>query len=150
MIILIICLVVLAIIASIAGSIRYNKLKKKVKSGELKEMPEVKMVTDCGAETCSVEEGGLCELDCLLNSTKKDIDYYDDEELDQYKGIASDQFTEAQEEEFRSIFETMQPTDVPGWVRSLQQRGLNLPDNLKDEVFIILDEQIRTGAYKTA
>jgi len=148
MIVLIISLVILAAIAALAGSIRYAKLKKKVKSGELKEMPKVKMVTDCGADTCAVEEGGLCELDCLLNSTKKDIDYYDDEELDQYKGLASDQYTEAQEDEFRNIFETMQPTDVPGWVRSLQQRGLNIPDNLKDEVFIVLDEQIKTGEYK--
>lgn len=150
MLVLIISLVVLAVIAAIAGSIRNNKLRKQVERGELKEMPKVKMVTDCGADTCAVEEGGLCELDCLLNSASKDIEYYDDEELDQMKGIASNQFTEAQEEEFRNIFETMRPTDVPGWVRSLQQRGLNLPDSLKDEVFIVLDEQIKTGEYKTA
>ena len=44
-------------------------------------------------------------------------------------------------EMFRDVFYTMQETDVAGWVRSLQLRGINLPDNLKDEVFLIIGER---------
>ena len=42
-------------------------------------------------------------------------------------------YTPEQEDEFRDVFYTMQDTDVAGWVRSLQLRGIALPDNIKDE-----------------
>ena len=35
----------------------------------------------------------------------------------------------------------MQDTDVAGWVRSLQLRGIALPENIKDEVFLIIGER---------
>ncbi|MEO4768560.1 phospholipase, partial [Bacteroides uniformis] len=38
-------------------------------------------------------------------------------------------------------FYTMQDTDVAGWVRSLQLRGIALPENIKDEVFLIIGER---------
>lgn len=44
-------------------------------------------------------------------------------------------------EMFRDVFYTMQETDVAGWVRSLQLRGINLPDDIKDEVFLIIGER---------
>ena len=146
MFVLILSLIILGVIAAIAGSIRYTRLHKKVERGELDKMPEVKMVTDCGADTCAVEEGGLCELDCILNSSK-DIEYYDDEELDRFKGMDSDTYNEEDEEEFRNIFETMRPNDVPGWVRSLQLREIALPDGLKDEVFLVYNEQVTIHNY---
>ena len=40
-----------------------------------------------------------------------------------------------------NVFYTMQDTDVAGWVRSLQLRGIALPDNIKDEVFLIIGER---------
>ena len=71
----------------------------------------------------------------------KKIEYYDDEELDKYIGTAPDRYTPEQEEEFRDVFYTMQSEDVAGWVRSLQLRGIALPDNIKDEVFLIVGER---------
>lgn len=69
------------------------------------------------------------------------IEYYDDEELDKYIGIAPEDYTPEQEDEFRDVFYTMQDTDVAGWVRSLQLRGIALPDNIKDEIFLIIGER---------
>ena len=91
MYVLIISLILLGVVAAIAGSIRNKRLRQKVERGELEKMPEVKMVTDCGAESCAVEEGGLCELDCVLNGSKG-IEYYDDEELDRFKGKEGDAY----------------------------------------------------------
>ena len=144
MFVLIISLILLGVVAAIAGSIRYARLHKKVERGELDKMPEVKMVTDCGADSCAVEEGGLCELDCILNSSK-DIEYYDDEELDRFKGRDSDTYSEEEENEFREIFETMLPKDVPGWVRSLQLREIQLPNAVKDEVFLVYNDEIHNS-----
>ena len=39
------------------------------------------------------------------------------------------------------VLYTMQDIDVAGWVRSLQLRGIELPDDLKDEVFLIIGER---------
>ena len=76
--ILIISLVLLGVIALIAGIIRNKRLEKKIEKGELDRMPEVKEVD---AECCGQHE--VCERDSLLAAVSKKIEYYDDEELDQ-------------------------------------------------------------------
>ena len=106
--ILIISLVLLGVIALIAGIIRNKRLQKKIEKGELDRMPEVKEVD---VECCGQHE--VCERDSLLAAVSKKIEYYDDEELDQFIGRAG----------------------------SLQLRGIELPDDLKDEVFLIIGER---------
>ena len=117
--ILIISLIVLALVAATAGIIRNRKLQKKIDRGELDAMPEVQEVD---SECCGQHE--ICERDSLLAAVSKQIEYYDDEELDKYIGTAPDAYTPEQEDEFRDVFYTMQDTDVAGWVRSLQLRGI--------------------------
>ncbi len=134
--ILTIGLLVLAVVAAVAGSLRYRRLQQRVDRGELEAVPEVNPVD---MECCGQHE--VCERDSLLAAVSKQIEYYDDEELDQYIGIAPDSYTPEQEEEFREVFYTMREVDVAGWVRSLQLRGVALPDNLKDEVFLIVGER---------
>lgn len=134
--ILIISLMILAIVAAIAGRLRYRSLQKKIERGELDAMPEVREVD---AECCGQHE--ICEKDSLLAAVSKQIEYYDDEELDKYIGIPEDRYTPEAEEEFRDVFYTMQSEEVAGWVRSLQLRGIALPDNIKDEVFLIIGER---------
>lgn len=134
--ILIISLIILALVAAVAGMIRNRRLQKMIDRGELATMPEVKEVdTEC----CGQHE--VCEKDSLLAAVSKKIEYYDDEELDKYIGISPDRYAPEQEDEFRDVFYTMQDTDVAGWVRSLQLRGIALPDNIKDEVFLIIGER---------
>lgn len=134
--ILIISLLLLAVVAMIAGYIRNKRLQKKIESGELDSFPEVKEVD---AECCGQHE--VCERDSLLAAVSRKIEYYDDEELDQFIGRAPEDYTEEETEMFRDVFYTMQETDVAGWVRSLQLRGINLPDGVKDEVFLIIGER---------
>ena len=126
--ILIISLIALAVVAAIAGTVRNRRLQKKIDNGELDAMPEVQEVD---AECCGQHEAAV----------SKKIEYYDDEELDKYIGTAPDEYTPEQEDEFRDVFYTMQSEDVAGWVRSLQLRGIALPDNIKDEVFLIVGER---------
>lgn len=139
--ILIISLIALALVAAVAGMIRNRKLQQKIDRGELDTLPEV---VEVDAECCGQHE--ICERDSLLAAVSKQIVYYDDEELDKYIGTAPDAYTPEQEDEFRDVFYTMQDTDVAGWVRSLQLRGIALPDNIKDEVFLIIGER-RTGPH---
>lgn len=134
--ILIISLIALAVVAAVAGTIRNRRLHKKVESGELDAMPEVKEVDQ---ECCGQHE--VCEKESLLAAVSKKIEYYDDEELDRYIGVSPDAYTPEQEEEFRDVFYTMQSEDVAGWVRSLQLRGIALPEGIKDEVLLIVRER---------
>lgn len=140
--ILIVSLVVLGVVAAIAGIVRNRRLKEKVESGELEAMPEVNPVD---MECCGQHE--VCEKESLLAAVSKQIEYYDDEELDRYKDMPGDAYSAEQEEEFRDVFYTMQEEDVAGWVRSLQLRGISLPDNLKDEVFLVVGE-LRANPHK--
>ena len=64
--ILIISLILLGIIALIAGYIRNKRLQQKIKRGELDRMPEVKEVD---AECCGQHE--VCERDSLLAAVSK-------------------------------------------------------------------------------
>lgn len=134
--ILIISLIALSLVAAAAGVMRNRKLQKEIDRGELASMPEIREVP---AECCGLHE--VCEQEILLAAVNKKIEYYDDEELDQYTGVSPDRYTPEQEDEFREVFYTMQDTDVAGWVRSLQLRHVALPDTIKDEIFLILGER---------
>lgn len=134
--ILIIGLILLGVIALIAGYIRNKRLQKKIESGELDRMPEVKEVD---AECCGQHE--VCERDSLLAAVSKKIEYYDDEELDRFIGREGNKYTEEEADLFRDVLYTTQDDEVAGWVRSLQLRGIELPDAVKDEVFLIIGER---------
>ena len=77
----------------------------------------------------------------LLAAVSKKIEYYDDEELDRFRGRPSNGYNEEEVEEFREIMYTCKEDEVAGWSRSLQLRGIELPDELKDELFLIVGER---------
>lgn len=95
--------------------------------------------TDSGQECCGMHI--TCEKDSLLQGVSAEIVYYDDEELDACKGIAADAYTDSQIEEFRDVLLTLLPQDIAGWARSLQLRGIVLPEIVKEELLMIVSEQ---------
>ena len=134
--ILIIGLIVLTAIAMAVGYARNKKIQKKIESGELQAAPEI---VEADAECCGQHE--ICEKESLLAAVSKKVEYYDDEELDAYRGRPSNEYTNEEVEQFQEVLYTMKSDEVAGWVRSLQLRGINLPDDLKDEVFMIVGER---------
>ena len=106
--------------------------------GEITEIPEPKELAVVG-ECCGQHE--VCERDSLLAAVSKKIEYYDDEELDRFRGTAADAYDDAAVDEFRDVLYTLKDTEVAGWLRSLQLRAVNLPDALKDEAFLIVGER---------
>lgn len=137
MIYLVLGIVILGIVAFAAGYIREQKLKKQLERGEITELPSIKQVEDM--ECCGQHE--TCEKDSLLAAISKEIEYYNDEELDRFRGRGADEYSEEECEEFREVLYTMKDDEVAGWVRSLQLRAVELPDALKDEVFLIVGER---------
>jgi hypothetical protein len=86
---------------------------------------------------CGAHE--VCEKDSLLNTQNK-FEYYDDEELDQFAGMKSEEYSETDIEEFCKVFYTMRESDVVGWLKSLQLRNIELPEQLRDEALLIVQE----------
>ncbi len=74
-----------------------------------------------------------------MEAAIKEIEYFDDEELDAYKGRTADSYTDDEAEEFREVLYTMRPEEVKDWNRSLILRGVNLPNQLKDEVIMMIE-----------
>ena len=81
----------------------------------------------------------VCEKETLLQTNAK-IEYYDDEELDALAGIAPEQYTAAQQEAIRAVFNTLRENDVPGWCRSMQLRNIVLPADIREEALMIVKE----------
>ncbi len=136
LIILIVSFVALGVVAAIAGTIRHRKLKKKLEAGEIDAMPDI---VEPDAECCGSHE--ICEADSLLAAVSTEIEYYDDEELDRFRGRVSEEYSEAESEEFRDVLYTMESDEVAGWVRSLQHREVELPIDVKEEVLMIVGER---------
>ena len=82
----------------------------------------------------------VCERETLLQ-TNAEIIYYDDEELDTLAGIAAEDYTKEQYKMIREVFETLKASDVPGWVRSIQLRNIQLPLDIREEALLIVVER---------
>ena len=101
------------------------------------EEKDVPQVNPFEMECCGQHEG--CEKESLLAAISRDIVYYNDEELDRFRG--KKKYSEEETEEFREVLYTMRSDEVAGWIRSLQLRQINIPDEMKDEVFLIVGER---------
>ena len=126
-------------IAALTHFLRNRHYQKLVEKGELTEEDVPAEINPADMECCGQHE--ICEKESLLAAISKQIEYYDDEELDRFRGREGNDYTETETEEFRNILYTMHSEEVAGWVRSLQLRQVNLPDDVKDEVFLIVGER---------
>lgn len=82
----------------------------------------------------------VCEKESLLAGVSSNIEYYEDEELDNFRGIKPDEYTDEQIEQFRDVLYTLKPDEISGWARSIQLREINLPTAVKDELIMLAAE----------
>lgn len=93
------------------------------------------------AQTCSTCDGSpssKCEQECMMEAATHDIVYYDDEELDVFRGRPADSYTDDEVEQFSHVLYTMRQDEVAEWCRSLTLRGIQLPNQIKDETFMLI------------
>lgn len=91
---------------------------------------------DDGEECCGEHE--VCEKGKIKRAMRTDIEYFDDEELDRFRGTEPDEYDDEAVEEFREVLYTMHPSEIEDWLKSLELREVALPDALKDELFMLL------------
>ena len=112
----------------------WNAMQRK-KGNQVENKPRE---PEINVECCGQHE--VCERDSLIAAFTDKPEYFDDEELDDYRGQDASAYSEAQAEEFRSVFYTILDEEKPRWIRSLQLRGIALPNQVKDEVLMIIND----------
>ncbi len=127
--------VCLGVFIVVVFELRARKEQKKDTS-EAEKTARKPVVTD--GECCG--QHLVCERETLLQTNAK-VEYYDDEELDALAGIAPEDYTDEQHQIIREVFDTLQEKDVPGWVRSMQLRNIQLPADIREEALLIVVER---------
>ena len=123
---LVVSLVLLGLVAALLG--RFSSRRDE----------EQPVVTTDTCATCN-GDNDRCEQDCMMEAATKPIEYFDDEELDRFKGRPSDSYDDEEVEQFDYVMSTMQQSDLAPWCRSLTLRGIEIPDQLKDEIVSMLE-----------
>ena len=86
------------------------------------EAPVVAPKGDCA--TCDGTPQAKCEQECMMEAAVRPVEYFDDEA-----------------EQFRDVMLTMRQEEVPAWGRSLNLRGVSLPDQVKDDYILLAGER---------
>ena len=130
----IICAVVLLLIFVLYYLDRWNKSQgNNAEQTEQQPQPEVPAGECCGKHV-------VCEKQKLAEARMRSAQYFDDEELDRFRGRCSNGYNDSEVEEFRYIMYTMRQNEVREWMECLQARQIELPDELKEECFSMMNE----------
>ena len=141
---LILLVAIVLVGAVLYGEHRLYMRRRADGNGDIQNSDDIQGDGDDGQERCGMHI--TCEKDSLLASVSKEIEYYDDEELDRFAGKSPDGYTDDEIEEFRDVLITMKPSDIAGWARSLQLRNIALPAAVRDELLMIVAEARQNAA----
>ena len=56
-------------------------------------------------------------------------------------GIPYEDYSEAQITMLENVFYTLREQDVAGWIRSIQLRNIDLPEDIRDQALLIVAER---------
>ena len=121
------------------------EVRARKEKNNTEHLNQAEQATDVATEERSEDDGCcgehlVCERETLLQTNAK-VEYYDDEELDTLSGIRAEEYTQEQYQMIREVFDTLQAKDVPGWVRSIQLRNIQLPLDIREEALLIVVER---------
>ena len=136
---------VVLVVLSLAGRIMRKKNGNDIIPSQQESQSSESLSIEKTEETAPIEEDEeccgeheVCEKGKIKRALRTDIEYFDDEELDRFRGTAPDEYDDEAVEEFREVLYTMHPSEIEDWLKSLELREVTLPDALKDELFMLL------------
>lgn len=112
---------------------RFNKMRGLSQDQAEQTEPEVPAGECCGKHV-------VCEKQKLAEARMRSAQYFDDEDLDRFSGRKSDQYTDQEVDEFRYVLYTMKQDEVREWMECLQARDIEIPDELKEECYSMMNE----------
>lgn len=127
MLILVAILILLGVVTGVMALVMHRK-----------DRPEPPVVEQDTCATCN-GDNDKCEQECMMEAATQPIEYFEDEELDAFRGRPSDSYDDDETQQFADVLYTMRQDEVAAWCRSLTLRGINLPNALKDEVVMMIE-----------
>lgn len=127
MLILVAILMLLGVVTGVMALVMHRKNR-----------PEPPVVEQATCATCN-GDNDKCEQECMMEAATQPIEYFEDEELDAFRGRPSDSYDDDETQQFADVLYTMRQDEVAAWCRSLTLRGINLPNALKDEVVMMIE-----------
>ena len=94
---------------------------------------------DCSDECCGTHD--VCPSEMMLKHIDDPVIYYEDEELDGFKGRDPSSYNDKEVEQFRDVLYTLKPDEIMAWERSVKKRGIALPDVIKEELISLVNER---------
>ena len=96
-------------------------------------------------EEVSIPASGCCGAHevCDFDQIKMDenrIEYYDDEELDDFQNKDANQYTSSQIDQFREVLYTLKTREIKYWLLSIERRKIALPTILVSEARNLMAE----------
>lgn len=131
--------VLIGIVLYILDRCYYRKLRPSSPAETSSDIPAEVAANVAAAEGECCGRHAVCEK-TSLSPLSPEIVYYDDEELDRFRGREPESYDAEEVEEFRDILMTLLPQDVAGWSRSLQVREIQLPVDVREELLMIVRE----------
>ena len=101
------------------------------------EMPQPEQ-EECNDECCGTHD--VCPSEMMLKHLNDPVTYYDDEELDVFKGRDAASYNDDELEQWRDVLYTLKHDELLGWERSIKKRGIQIPDVIKDELLSLYNE----------
>lgn len=132
--VLVVLLVALGLVAALLQRRDYDVSSEKALSDEETVVP----ATAEACNTCAAEGSGCYAERMIRHAANVEPLYFEDEELDAYKGTPADGYTSAQQEEFAEVLHTLRQEEVADWLHALSRRGIDLPTSLRDEAIMLM------------
>lgn len=130
---LIILAILIALVVAVAvGTILYNRFAKNKTS----DSPSDDTIQEIPIDCCGAHD--VCEVEAMIQNPNE-ILYFEDEELDRFRGFNEHQYNETDLEEFRDVLYTLKDDDeIKMWLISIERRGVKLPSIIKLEALQML------------
>jgi len=120
----------LFVVVGVGVLIKVNRNNKKTSTTE-------NATSTPASDCCGAHE--VCDFD-EIKADETIIEYYDDEELDEFKNIADNEYSHNDIDQFREVLYTLQTKEIRYWLLSIERRKINLPSILVSEARSLMAE----------
>ncbi len=141
-------LIGIIIVLGLAAYVLQRHFQGNPKGSENAESYDVSGSSDVSKGSGNAECCGLHAVCEKLADTDGAIEYFDDEELDAMAGIDAAAYTPEQVEQFREVLTTLADGEAPEWLRSLRRRNIALPEALRDEAMMLVEDAALDNAVR--
>ena len=118
----------------------HDRMTSRSEKSEVERVERVERVEECDSpksqecddECCGAHEG--CPSEMMLKHMNDPVVYYDDEELDAFKGRGASDYSDDELEQWRDVLYTLKHDELLPWERSIKKRGITMPCIIKEEL----------------